>query len=183
MSGISVAFYVLWAYEKWGFYAPFLSLLLAVMLLYIISLCYKRNIRVPIAAWLIDISERQEVIKTSPARGALMFLLGSTIALLLFDADIAAAAIAILALGDSFSTLTGRRMGSHRLPYNHEKSIEGSIAGFAAAFLGASIIVAPAAALLGALTGMLAESLPARIDDNLSIPLTAGLAMAMYRLI
>lgn len=183
MSGIAVAFYVLWAHEKWGFYIPLISLLLLAVLLYLISLCYKHNLRVPIAAWLIDISERQEVIRDSPARGALMFLLGSLLALLFFNVHAAAAAIAVLALGDSFSTLVGRWLGNHRLPYNPEKSMEGSLAGFAAAFLGASLIVSPATALLGALAGMLAESLPLKLDDNLSIPLSAGLAMALYGLV
>lgn len=185
MSGIAVPFYILWAHSNWGFNAPFLTLLLAISLLYSISLGYRRNIRIPIVARIIDISEREEVIKVSPGKGALMFLIGSAFTLVIFSFNIyiAAAAIAILALGDSFSTLVGRRIGSHKLAYNRMKSIEGSIAGVITALLGASIIVPLPMALFGALIGMLVESLPLKIDDNLTIPVFAGLAMVAYQFI
>jgi dolichol kinase len=183
MSGFVIALYIPWANTSWGFIYLALSLFIAVLLLYIVSLAYRRNRRVPGVAWLIDISERREVIEHSPAKGAIMFLLGTALAVILFDAFTAAAAVTVLALGDSVSTLVGRKYGSIELPYNAKKSLQGSLAGFVAAFLGASLIVPPLAALLAAFGGMLGESLPLKIDDNLVIPLFSGAGMASLYLI
>ncbi len=179
MSGIAIPFYLQWSYYAWGVITPLLSLLLAIILLYGISLSYKKKLRVPVVARIIDTTERPGVIAVSPARGAMMFLLGGTVTLLLFSYSIAivAASIAVLALGDSFSTLAGKRLGRHRIPYNKEKSIEGSLFGTIAAFAGALILVPWPLALAGALGGMLAESLPLKVDDNLVIPIAAALSM------
>ena len=103
--------------------------------------------------------------------------------------DIAAAAWAILALGDGTATLVGRRARSARLPWNPDKSVAGMVAfavfaaagGVALAWWTAPavdaapsltfIIVAPCAAALAA---ALVETLPVGLDDNLSVPFAAG---------
>jgi dolichol kinase len=179
MSGIAIPFYLQWSYYTWGLITPLLSLLLAIVSLYLLSMSYKRKFRVPVVSRIIDTTERPGVIEVSPAKGALMFLVGSTIALVLFSFNIAivAAAIAVLALGDSFSTLAGKRLGRHRITYNKEKSLEGSLFGFIAAFAGAWALVSWPIAFVGALGGMLAESLPLKVDDNLIIPIAAALSM------
>lgn len=181
MSGVAIPFYLQWSYYNWGLATPFLSLALTSVLLYLISQSYKRDFRLPVVSRIIDATERPGVIEVSPAKGALMFLVGSIITLVLFSFNIAivAASIAVLALGDSFSTLTGKRLGKHKIPYNSEKSLEGSFYGFIAAFAGAAALVPWPIALAGALAGMLVESLPLSIDDNLTIPLAAALAMAL----
>ena len=180
MSGIAIPFYLQWSYYTWGFIIPLLSLVLAIIILYLLSLGYKNKFRVPVLSNIIDATERPEVIEVSPARGALMFLVGSTITLVLFSFNIAivAASIAVLAMGDSFSTLAGKRLGRHRIPYNKEKSLEGTLFGFIAAFAGAWALVPWPIALAGAMTGMLSESLSLRVDDNLIIPIAAALSMA-----
>ncbi len=183
MCGYVIAPYILWASSSLGFAPLAASLILAVLLLYSVSLAYKKNIRIPVVAWLIDISERQNMIRKSPARGAIMFLVGAAISVILFVPPIAAAAVAVLALGDAFSTLVGRRYGSVKLPYNPEKSVQGSLAGFAAAFIGAAVIVAPPYALLAAAAGMVGESLPLKVDDNVVIPLVSGAALSLAGLI
>lgn len=183
MSGFAIALYIPWADSNLGFLPLATSLILAVFLLYSISLAYKNNLRLPVVAWLIDISERREVIKHSPARGALMFLIGSALAVLLFEPPIAASAVAVLALGDAFSTIAGRRYGTLSIPYNPEKSIQGSLAGLAAAFFGAAVILPPPYALLAAAAGMVGESLPLKIDDNVVIPMFSGAAVSVATLI
>jgi dolichol kinase len=102
----------------------------------------------------------------------MLILFGSNI-------NIACASIIILALGDSFSTLAGKRYGRHKIFYNPEKSFEGSIGGFVPAFIGAMVFVPPEVALFGAFMGMNVESLSLRIDDNISIPLISGFFMTL----
>lgn len=179
MSGYVIAFYIPWAASSLGFFTLAISIVLAVLLLYSVSVAYKNNLRVPVVAWLIDISERRDVIRHSPARGAIMFLTGAAVSVVLFEPYIAAASVAVLALGDSFSTLAGRKYGSIKIPYNPEKSIQGTLAGFAAAFLGAAVIVSPFYAFLAALFGMIGESLPLKIDDNVVIPIFSGAALSV----
>jgi dolichol kinase len=183
MSGYSVALYIPWAFTSFGFLPLLASLVLAVLLLYSVSLAYKNNLRVPVVAWLIDISERRNMIRKSPARGAIMFLVGASLAVILFDPYVAAAAVAVLALGDAFSTLVGRRYGSAKIPYNPDKSVQGTLAGLAAAFIGASAFIPPHYALVAAAAGMAGESLPLRVDDNVVIPLASGSALSLAGLI
>jgi uncharacterized protein (TIGR00297 family) len=103
--------------------------------------------------------------------------------------DIAASAWGILAVGDGAATLAGRRWGRHRLSWNPDKSVEGLLAfivagGTAAVFLAwwtaPAITPAPsmafivAAPVLAAVAAALVETVPVALDDNLSVPATAG---------
>lgn len=161
---------------------------MGVAVLAIASICnftigrlYRAGIKLPVFGSLIDFAERPGAIQETPGGGALHFFLGSLITLLVFSFDfgIACASIMVLAVGDSISTLFGKRFGRHHIPYNPEKSVEGTLAGMVSALAGASIIVPPHLAALGALGGMFAESLPLKIDDNLLVPLGAGVAMSL----
>jgi len=109
--------------------------------------------------------------------------------------DIVAAAWAILAFGDGFATLLG---GGRKLPWNRDKSVAGTIAFAVCGAAGAIafawwtrpsiappptlvfVVVAPAAA---ALTAALVESLPVRLDDNLSVPFAAGAVLWLASLV
>jgi uncharacterized protein (TIGR00297 family) len=103
--------------------------------------------------------------------------------------DIVAASWGVLAFGDGMATLIGRRSSGARIPWNPEKSIAGSLAfvvcgGAAASFLcwwcrptaipppytWFSIWMPFAAAMVAAAV----ETIPIRLDDNLSVPGTAG---------
>ncbi len=117
------------------------------------------------------------------------------LAILLFPMPVAAAAWGVLAAGDCFSNVVGRAYGRTKLPWNPGKSIAGSLAFVLTAFPvawflawwtalghpGASLEGGAAASLAaaGAITGALVESLPIRIDDNLSVTLSSGLVMAL----
>lgn len=103
--------------------------------------------------------------------------------------DIVASAWGVLAFGDGMATLAGRHIRSPRIPWNREKSIAGSAAfvlfgGAAASFLCwwcRPVIVPPpylwfsiAAPLLAAVAAAAVETIPMRLDDNLSVAATAG---------
>lgn len=87
------------------------------------------------------------------------------------------AAIAIFTLGDSAASLVGGRLSKRATRFNRTKTLEGTAAGFAFGALGAAVFVSPLAALAGAAVGMLVEFLPLPVNDNVLIPLSAGLVL------
>lgn len=103
--------------------------------------------------------------------------------------DIAAAAWGILAIGDGVATLAGRAIGGPRWPWNREKTLSGSAA-FAIGGAAAGVFLAwwcrpaltaqpamaftIAAPILAAGAAALVETIPVRLDDNLSVAATAG---------
>lgn len=114
-------------------------------------------------------SERFE-FATSP----IFLALGITLSLVLFPTPASYASIAIVSLGDSAASVFGKLLGKTPLPFNKGKNLEGSIAGFVFACLGAACFLNPLQALIGAIAGMIVESLPLPISDNLSTPLVTG---------
>lgn len=107
----------------------------------------------------------------------IFFAFGIMLSLLLFPPTIGYAAIAVFTFGDGFATIFGKTLGRHVIPYNKGKKIEGTIFGFIFALLGALFFVNPLKALLGAAIAMIVETLPTPFNDNMTIPLAAGLAM------
>jgi uncharacterized protein (TIGR00297 family) len=103
--------------------------------------------------------------------------------------DIVAAAWGVLAFGDGTATLVGRHFKSPRIPWNREKSVAGSVAfvlvgGAAASFLcwwcRPAILPPPYAwfsltmPFVAALAAAAVETIPIRLDDNISVTATAG---------
>ncbi|VVB93383.1 Uncharacterised protein [uncultured archaeon] len=88
------------------------------------------------------------------------------------------AAIAVLAAGDGFAGVIGRRYGKHRFPFNKNKSWEGSLSGFAAALLAGFYFAGPIA-IIGSFFGMLAGAI--NRHDNISVPYAAVLSMLLVR--
>ncbi len=103
--------------------------------------------------------------------------------------DIVAGAWGILAFGDGAATIVGRRSRGRRLPWNAEKSVAGSAAfaiagGTAGSFLAwwcSPAVVPPAYAWFPVVGGIIAatvaaavETIPIRLDDNISVPMTAA---------
>lgn len=112
--------------------------------------------------------------------------------------DIAAAAWAILAVGDGMATIAGRRLGWVAIPWNREKSLAGSLALFlcggaagALAALWCRPNVSPtpdewfsiAAPLVAALAAAFVETIPIRLDDNLSVPASAAAVLGALSLV
>lgn len=109
------------------------------------------------------------------------FLYYISVIILLFLSEIvpvqAYAAIAILAVGDGFAGVIGKRYGRHRLQFNRNKSWEGTLSGFLLAS-GAGYYYAGIIAIAGSLFGMLAEALTNRFD-NITVPCAALAAMLL----
>jgi len=101
--------------------------------------------------------------------------------------EIAGAAWAIMAAGDSAAGWVGRRWGRRSIPWNASKTVEGTVAFAVAAFFGCWAVLAwmgrdPAvAALLSGAASLFAafiESLPWRLDDNFTVPLLSAVFLA-----
>ena len=120
-------------------------------------------------------------------RGIVLYPL-SVLALILVyrhSLPVVSAVWAIMALGDGMASVVGEARGGPALPHNPEKRWSGFgafvLAGTAGAYLltrwanppaspQSALVISAAAALVGALV----ESLPIRLDDNLSVPLVCG---------
>lgn len=102
----------------------------------------------------------------TPALGALSYGIGGNIAIV---------AILMLVLGDGAAALVGMKLGKTRITWN--RTLEGSLALFVVAFSVALLVVSPWVAVSGAIAAACAEYIP--INDNLSIPILAGFAMAL----
>lgn len=94
------------------------------------------------------------------------------------DERLCFAAIAILAAGDGFAGVIGRRYGRHRLYFNKDKSWEGSLSGFFAASLTGFYYTGPIA-LAGSAFGMLAGAVSKH--DNIAVPYAALMAMVIVQ--
>jgi len=107
--------------------------------------------------------------------------------------DIVAAAWAVMAFGDGAATLVGTHAGGPRLPWNADKTWSGLIAFALAGSIGAvalSLWVAPMivpappwyftwlAPVAAALAAAHAETIPIKLDDNLTVPFVAGVTLA-----
>lgn len=109
----------------------------------------------------------------------IFFAVGVMLSLLLFPTPASYASVAVLTLGDGFARISGRMIGRTVLPFNKGKMVEGSIFGFLFAFFGAMVFVDPIKALTAAATGMIVESLPLPVNDNLTIPMITGLVLTL----
>lgn len=99
---------------------------------------------------------------------------------------IAAAAWAIMAFGDGFATLAGKNIRGPRLPWNEDKSWSGLLAFVAFGFIGTEftwLFVAGNPPLtvitITVVLCAIAESLPLNVDDNLIVPVVAGVSFAL----
>jgi uncharacterized protein (TIGR00297 family) len=119
--------------------------------------------------------------------GILLYPIAVLLLVLLFPyrLDIAAAAWGILAVGDGMATIVGRRVDGRRIPWNREKTVAGSVALFLFGGLAGALLawwcrpaVTPpaylwfslAAPFVASLAAAFVETVPIRLDDNLSVP-------------
>ncbi len=126
--------------------------------------------------------------------GVVLYPLSIVLLILLIPSrlDIVAGAWGILAVGDGMATLAGRHLGGPRIPWNRQKSVAGSLAltlcgGTAGAFLcwwcRPAVIPPPylwfsiGVPLVAALVSAAVETIPIRLNDNLSVPCSAAAVM------
>jgi uncharacterized protein (TIGR00297 family) len=134
------------------------------------------------------------------AHGIVFYPLAVLMLIVLFPSrtDIVGAAWGILAIGDGVATLAGRAIGGPRWPWNADKTIAGSIAfAIGGALAGCALAwwCRPAAAALvpmefawlvppvAAIVAALVETLPVKLDDNLSVAASAGTALWLGSLV
>jgi HAD superfamily phosphoserine phosphatase-like hydrolase len=174
ISGFLVAFFTMYL----GLNQLWVTFVISMITLaYIVSeLSRMLGVNIPVAStitWKAAIKPEIHEFVTAP----IFFAAGIMLALLLFPAPVSYASIAAFAFGDGFATIFGKTIGRHAFPYNRGKKFEGTVAGFVFALLGALVFVNPLRAVVGAATAMIVETLPTPINDNLTMPLLAGLAM------
>jgi phytol kinase len=176
ISGFLVAFFTVY-FGLNQFWVAFVILMIT--LAYIVSeLSRMLGVNIPIAStitWKAAIKPEIHEFVTAP----IFFAVGIMLALILYPAPVSYASIAAFAFGDGFATIFGKTFGRHAFPYNKGKKIEGTAGGFVFAFLGALVFTDPLRAVVGAATAMIVETLPTPINDNLTMPVFAGLAMLL----
>lgn len=142
---------------------------------------------------LLRVTTRAEELRRGFSMGKLTYALGVLGLLVLFREQmyIAAAAWGILAAGDAFSNLVGRRWKGRDLPYNPEKSLGGlltfCVTATAAAWVllgwngaaqtGITATTMLAFSFLAAALAGLAESFPSVVDDNIAVCWVSSLTL------
>jgi dolichol kinase len=94
------------------------------------------------------------------------------------DEKLCYAAIAVLAAGDGFAGVIGRRYGRHRFWFSKNKSWEGTLSGFIAASISGFYYAGPIA-LAGSFFGMIAGAI--NKNDNITVPFSALISMFVIR--
>jgi dolichol kinase len=104
-------------------------------------------------------------------------MIAALLSVIVFDHDVAIAALGFLVLGDAAAAIVGKRFGK---PLYWGKSPHGSVACFGICLaVGIPLLGSPGLALIGALAATLAEALPSPLDDNLRVPIFSGIAMQL----
>jgi uncharacterized protein (TIGR00297 family) len=97
----------------------------------------------------------------------------------------AAVAWAMLAFGDGIATLAGKSVRIGSLPWNPDKSWGGLLACFAGSAAGGLAVAywmdyrSPVVILIAALAAAIVESLALRVDDNVTVPIAAAVALVV----
>ncbi len=119
--------------------------------------------------------------------GMPFFVGGALITIALYDKSLAITALCFLTFGDVTAALVGKKYGKHKILA--PKSLEGSMAfflvtGAVGLFLKNYYFpdyLSNSSILIAAFIATLIESLPAYLDDNLTVPVLTGLALQLLR--
>lgn len=117
--------------------------------------------------------------------GTSYMLIASLVALVAFERDIAVLALSFLAVGDAMATIVGKQIGKMRFL---GKTVEGDLACFISCvatglvFYYAGLDIRLLVILVGSSAAAIVEALPLPINDNLTVPLLAGLTMTLMQL-
>ncbi len=131
--------------------------------------------KIKMFVWLFERFDRPSKFT---ARGAIIFFIGILAAVLLFSPFVAAMSILILAVSDAAATIAGYYVGKHRIL--GRKTLEGTLAFFVSAGVLLALFVAPPTAISVAfLIAVIELATPPFIDDNLIIPIAAGILLSV----
>ena len=115
--------------------------------------------------------------KEGAITGATYYIIATLISIFVFEESIAIACLFFIGLGDTVAALVGRQWGNTKLI--GKKSLEGSVACFTVCGITALFLLNPIIGFIGAFVATLAELLPLRINDNLTVPLISGAVMQL----
>lgn len=107
---------------------------------------------------------------------AVFFVISCIIAFAAFEYWIATLAMLMTVFGDIFAAIFGKAFGKTKIFERHEKTYVGTLAGFAAN-LTVGFLAVPDffyLALVMAIAASLVELFTNKLDDNLTVPLSAG---------
>lgn len=114
-----------------------------------------------------------------------VLMASAALTILLFRTEIAVSALVFLSVGDTFAALIGKKFGKTVLVSG--RTLEGSLSAFLSCLLMSLPLLqissargwalSPTALAVGALAATLAELFEIPLDDNLRIPMLAGLVM------
>jgi dolichol kinase len=130
--------------------------------------------------FLLQLFDKPKDFKRFPGKGAVYYLSGVLFSVLFFERNIASASLIILAAGDPAAHFFGRYFGKTRLIVNERKLLEGTLAGTLFGTVAACFFVPFPIAFFGSAFGMIAEAVELdlfNLDDNLMIPIVAGVVM------
>ncbi len=142
----------------------------AIAVNYLIVKKYPRFLKV--FGVFIEQFERERNL-SKPGIQSLYLLLGVFLSYLLFQKE-AIYGIITLAVGDAFSGIVGYYLGRRKLPYNPNKTIEGTFAFFISSFVALNFITRACEALVVSFISAIVESLPLKLDDNFTLPLISS---------
>jgi len=139
------------------------------------SFLYQKH-KIALLTWLFTRFDRPGKFT---AKGAIIFFVGTLIAVLLFPPPIAALSILVLAISDSLATIAGHYAGKHIL--FKKKTIEGTLVFFACTLVMLVLFVGPVAPVKALLIALIVSATelvtPTYLDDNLTIPFVTGLLL------
>jgi len=167
-----------------GLFLPRITLLISLGVATFIVVAFEFvRLRIPgVNRWFLSVFKpllREK--ETSRLTGTSYSLTAALIAFLAFPRDIAVLALVFLAVGDALATIVGKKIGKTRL--FGKKTLEGSLACLVSCIIVgvigyyAGLDIALLAILAGSLGATIAEAVPLPVNDNLTLPLFAGLVM------
>jgi dolichol kinase len=129
---------------------------------------------------LMRAEELPEVGSRVTFNGATCVLVGAALLALLFPLRVAVPVLTMTMLADAAAALVGRRLGRH--PWGSlSATVEGSAAfvltGLAVMFAFPSLALGPA--VLSVLAAAVVEAVPMPVNDNIRVPLTAAVIVAV----
>lgn len=130
--------------------------------------------------------ERPHHLESFPGRGILFFTVGAFLAFALFPEHIAYAGILVLSAGDAATNLAGRYIGRIKTRVHPDKTIEGTLVGILVSIPVAYYFVPNIYAAISASCVAMFLEMPSiklfgfEIDDNLLVPLGAGVTLCLF---
>ncbi len=110
--------------------------------------------------------------------GATYMMVSSVLCVAFLSPTICFCSMAFLSIGDTFAAIIGMPFGKRKIA-GTKKSLEGGIACFTSTFIFGLFFLPPFIALAGALATTLSEISNIPVDDNIRIPLIAGIVMSL----